>query len=59
CLMYYREYGEPELARLTFARMDPEVRQRLEKVDYSRAEQACPQRLAIGELMRQARELLA
>ena len=59
CLMYYREYGEPELARLTFARLHPEVRQRLGKVDYSRAEQACPQGLAIGELMRQARELLA
>ncbi|MGA9821979.1 MAG: aldo/keto reductase, partial [Desulfobaccales bacterium] len=59
CLMYYREYGEPELARLTFQGLHPEVRQRLAEVDYSRAEQACPQGLAIGELMRQARELLA
>ena len=59
CLMYYREYGDPELAKLTFAGLHPEVRQRLAEVDYSRAEQACPQGLAIGELMRQARELLA
>ncbi len=59
CLMYYREYGEPELARLTFQGLHPEVRQRLAEVDYSGAEQACPQGLAIGELMRQARELLA
>jgi hypothetical protein len=28
-------------------------------VDYSRAEQACPQGLAIAELMRQALKLLA
>jgi predicted aldo/keto reductase-like oxidoreductase len=59
CLMYYREYGDPELAKLTFAGLHPEVRQRLAEVDYSRAEQACPQGLAIGELMRQAREMLA
>ncbi len=59
CLMYYREYGEPELAKLTFAGLHPELRQRLAEVDYSRAEQACPQGLAIGELMRQARDLLA
>ena len=59
CLMYYREYGDPELAKLTFAGLHPEVRQRLAEVDFSRAEQACPQGLAIGELMRQAREILA
>jgi len=59
CLMYYREYGDPELAKLTFAGLHPEVRQRLAEVDYSRAEQTCPQGLAIGELMRQAREMLA
>ena len=59
CLMYYREYGEPELARQTFAGLPEAVRQRLTAVDYSRAEQACPQRLAIAQLMRQAAEMLA
>src|SRR5208337_933176 len=39
CLMYYRAYGDPELAKLTFAGLHPEVRQRLAEVDYSRAEQ--------------------
>ena len=57
CLMYHRYYGEPELARLTFAGLPEEVRQRLTEVDYSQAEQACPQGLAIAELMRQAKEL--
>jgi uncharacterized protein len=59
CLMYYRDYGEPEIARETFAGLPEEVRQQLTRVDYSRAEQACPQGLAIAELMRQAGEVLA
>jgi hypothetical protein len=59
CLMYHRYYGEPELARETFAGLPEEIRQRLTEVDYSRAEAACPQRLAIAQLMRQAREILA
>jgi hypothetical protein len=59
CLMYHRYYGEPELARLTFAGLPEEVRQQLTEVDYSRAEQACPHGLAIAALMRQAAEMLA
>jgi hypothetical protein len=59
CLMYHRDYGEPELARLTFAGLPDEVQRRLTEVDYSRAEQACPQGLAIAHLMRQAAETLA
>ena len=59
CLMYHRYYGEPELARETFAGLPEAVRQRLTAVDYSRAEQACPHRLAIAQLMRQAAEMLA
>jgi predicted aldo/keto reductase-like oxidoreductase len=59
CLMYHQYYGEPELARETFAGLPEEVRQRLAAVDYSQAEQACPQGLAIAQLMRQAMEILA
>jgi len=59
CLMYYLDYGEPELAKQTFAVLPVNLRERLVEVDYSRAEQACPQGLAIAELMRQALELLA
>jgi uncharacterized protein len=59
CLMYHSYYGEPELARLTFAGLSEEVRQRLAEVDYSQAEQACPHGLAIAALMRQAAEILA
>jgi len=59
CLMYHQYYGEPELARLTFAGLPEEVRRRLTAVDYSRAEQACPHGLAIAALMHQAQEILA
>ena len=59
CLMYHQYYGEPELARLTFAGLPEEVRQRLTEVDYSQAEQACPHGLDIAGLMRQAAETLA
>ncbi len=59
CLMYHRYYGEPELAKLTFAGLPEAIRQRLAEVDYSQAERACPQKLAIAALMRQAAEMLA
>jgi predicted aldo/keto reductase-like oxidoreductase len=59
CLMYHQYYGEPELARLTFAGLPEEIRRRLTEVDFSQAEKACPHGLAITELMRQALELLA
>jgi predicted aldo/keto reductase-like oxidoreductase len=59
CLMYHRYYGEPELAKLTFSGLPKEVKGRLAEVDYSQAEQVCPNGLAITELMRQASELLA
>ena len=58
-LMYYRDYGEPEIARETFAGLPDAVRQQLTRIDYSRAEKACPQGLAIAALMRQAAEILA
>jgi uncharacterized protein len=59
CLMYHRYYGEPELARETFAGLPQEMRQQLLQVDYTRAEAVCPRGLAIASLMRQAAEVLA
>jgi len=59
CLMYFRDYAEPELAREVFATLPEETRLRLLDVDYSQAEKACPQGLAIAQLMREASTLLA
>ena len=58
CLMYHRYYGGRSWPG-DLRRAAQVVRQRLTAVDYSRAEQACPQRLAIAQLMRQAAEMLA
>jgi predicted aldo/keto reductase-like oxidoreductase len=58
CLMYYRDYGDSGLAREVYAALAKETDAQLSAVDYSRAEKACPQGLAIGELMREASRLL-
>jgi predicted aldo/keto reductase-like oxidoreductase len=59
CLMYYRDYGERELAREVFAGLPHEARAVLTQIDYSNAEKACPQKLAISKLMREASQILA
>jgi hypothetical protein len=59
CLMYYRDYGNRELARDVFAGLPEAARANLTGVDYSAAENACPQGLAIAELMAEASKLLA
>ena len=57
-LMYYHNYAELD-ARAMFSEVPNEVRARLTQVDYSAAERACPHRLPIAELMREASVLLA
>jgi hypothetical protein len=58
CLMYYRDYGERDLAREVFAALPHQARAVLTQIDYSEAEKACPQNLAISRLMREASEIL-
>ncbi|HYA41578.1 MAG TPA: aldo/keto reductase [Syntrophobacteraceae bacterium] len=58
CLMYYRDYGERDLAREVFAALPEKARAQLTQIDYSLAEKACPCRLAISKLMREALEIL-
>ncbi|MGA2028370.1 MAG: aldo/keto reductase, partial [Syntrophobacteraceae bacterium] len=58
CLMYYRDYGERDLAREVFAGLPHQVTAILTQIDYSRAEKACPHKLAISKLMRDASETL-
>jgi len=59
CLMYYRDYGDRELAREVFAGLPEAARSQLAELDYSKAEKACPQGLAIADLMAEASQLLA
>jgi len=57
-LMYYHNYAELD-ARAMFAEIPAEMRARLPHLDYSAAERACPHRLPIAQLMREASVLLA
>jgi predicted aldo/keto reductase-like oxidoreductase len=59
CLMYYKDYGDRDLARDVFAGLSEAARSHLTEIDYSTAEKACPQGLAIAELMAEASQLLA
>jgi uncharacterized protein len=59
CLMYYRDYGDRDLARDVFAGLSREATARLTEVDYARAERVCPQGLDIAKLMREAARILA
>jgi len=58
CLMYYRDYGERDLAREVYADLPVQARELLTRIDYSRAEKTCPRKLAISKLMREASEIL-
>ena len=58
-LMYYHDYGDRDRARALFAELPAETRDRLGQVDYSTAEERCPQKIAIGRLMREAGRILA
>lgn len=58
-LMYQRGYSEPGLGQNLFAELPADTRQKLATADFSRAEAACPHRLEIAKLMREASETLA
>jgi predicted aldo/keto reductase-like oxidoreductase len=58
-LMYHDSYGSRQLAREHFATIDPEIRGKMATLDYSLAEQSCPQKLPIGRLIKDAVNKLA
>ena len=51
-LMYARAYKESRWAKEEFERIPVAVREKMARIDYTEAEKACPNRLAIGKLMR-------
>jgi predicted aldo/keto reductase-like oxidoreductase len=58
-LMYSRSYGDQERARKDYQRIPANIRSRISTTDYAAAEERCPQKMAIGKLMRQADRKLA
>ena len=53
-LMYCRSYGDREQAKEAFAQIPPEARKQIARIDFAAAERCCPQKMAIGRLMREA-----
>lgn len=53
-LMYYRSYGELDYAAVQFKTIPENIRLQMINLDYSLAEQRCPQNMAIGKLMKEA-----
>ncbi len=52
-LMYGRSYGDWRRAAHHFQSIPENMRLKMAELDYSRAEQACPQQMAIGSLIRE------
>jgi predicted aldo/keto reductase-like oxidoreductase len=55
-LMYARSYGNRDLAKALYNRLPMNTRNRVAVSDYSTAEKKCPQKMAIGRLMKEAVE---
>ncbi len=53
-LMYSRGYGKYESMAKKFQQIPPEIRAEINKSDYSGAEIICPQKMPIGQLMKEA-----
>ena len=53
-LMYWRSYGDRYRAERYFRRISAEHRIKMAAMDYTLAEQLCPQQMAIGALVRSA-----
>jgi predicted aldo/keto reductase-like oxidoreductase len=54
CLMYARNYGNMQRAKMRFEKISLVTRRQIPHTDYSLAEQRCPQKMAIGDLMKEA-----
>ena len=53
-LMYWRSYGDRHRTQAFFDRLAPERRIEIAALDYEAVESLCPQKMAIGRLVRQA-----
>ena len=53
-LMYCRSYGDRDYAAAEFKKLPPDLRRKMADMDFRPAEQRCPQKMAIGKLMREA-----
>jgi predicted aldo/keto reductase-like oxidoreductase len=58
-LMYYKRYGDKEMARELYSEIPSSVRSKLTSVNYKTAQARCPHHMPIGRLMAEAAKKLA
>ncbi len=58
-MVYYNGHCHFDMAKQNFARLPLHIRENMMNFDYTNAELACPQKIAIGNILREASELLA
>ena len=58
-LMYSRRYGMHGPVRKKFQQISPEIQDGINSGDYLRVEKSCPQKMPIGQLMKEAFELFS
>ncbi|MFH0758149.1 MAG: aldo/keto reductase [Bacteroidota bacterium] len=58
-MVYYHGHCQFEMAKQNYARLPLQIRENITNFDYTGAEAVCPQKIAIGELVREASGLLA
>jgi hypothetical protein len=58
-LMYHDEYGNQQRAARRFNDLPPMTRKWLADIDYSKAEELCPQKMPIARLMHRAAEIFS
>jgi len=58
-MMYYNSYGEKNEARSMFSVLPESIRKNLTSRDYSPAERACPNKIKISEVMKEAARVLS
>ena len=56
CSMYHHSYGDREKALSLFKALPPDLKTNIFKVDYSKAEKHCPQKIKIGNVLQQTYE---
>ncbi|MGD9213864.1 MAG: aldo/keto reductase [Desulfobacteraceae bacterium] len=57
--MYNHSYGDRKTAAYLFRKLPADVRHNLVRADYTKAENNCPQKIQIGEVLKKAHENLA
>lgn len=58
-MVYYNGHCFHDMARQNYARLPHHIRKNIKNFDYAKAELVCPQKIAIGNIIREASDLMA